>query len=157
MYVLFGRLRHSPIPRLSAVMLVALVAMAWGGLAFCGEIHSAAEQGDLKKVKVLLKGNPHLVFSKDADGRTPLHLAATRDVAALLLTNKADVNAKDNKGWTPLHVVSQYGSKDMADLLLTHKAEVNDKTDDGRTPLRLAADYGHKDVADWLRQHDGHE
>ena len=83
-----------------------LVALAWSSLAFCGEIHDAAKRGDLAKVKALLKDNPDLVFSKDNDGKTPLHLAAVyghKDVAELLLANKAEVNAKDNDGDTPLH------------------------------------------------------
>ena len=70
MHSFFSRLCHSPIPRRAAVMLVAL---AWSSLAFCGEIHDAAKDGDLEKVKALLKDNPDLVFSKDNDGATPLH------------------------------------------------------------------------------------
>ena len=60
-------------PKLPAVTLVALV---WSCLAFCGEIHDAAEDGDLEKVKALLKANPDLVNSKDTNGMTPLHFAA---------------------------------------------------------------------------------
>ena len=33
---------------------VVLVALAWGSVAFSGEIHDAAQSGDLDKVKVLL-------------------------------------------------------------------------------------------------------
>jgi hypothetical protein len=98
----FTLLCHFPIPRRAAVLLVVL---AWSSLAFGGGIHEAARAGELEKVKALLEGNPDLVFSKDNDGRTPLHLAAMKgykDVAALLLANKAEVNAKDNKGQTPL-------------------------------------------------------
>jgi len=43
---------------------VALVALAWTSLAFCGEIHDAAKRADLEKVKVLLKSNPNLVLAK---------------------------------------------------------------------------------------------
>ena len=100
----FRRFCHFPIPRRAAVLLVAL---AWSSLSFCGEIHDAAKSGDLEKVKALLKGNPDSVSSKDENyGATPLHFAASaagKDVAELLLTNKAEVNAKDNNGWTPLH------------------------------------------------------
>ena len=65
--------------------------------------------GDLAKAKALLKDNPELVFSRattgatrlhwaDEIGMTPLHVAAqngSKDVAELLLANKADVNDKD--------------------------------------------------------------
>ena len=96
--------------------------------------------GDLEKVKALLKDNPDLVFSKDKEGRTPLHLAAAnghKDVAELLLANKAEVNAKDNYGddafalggvcsaFSGAHGSAMNGHKDVAELLLAHGAEVN--------------------------------
>ena len=97
--------------------VVILGAMFWISLAFCGEIHDAAKDGDLEKVKALLKTNPDLVTSKDTDDRTPLHFAAHEDhkaVAELLLENKANVNAKDDKGDTPLHWAADKGYKDLA-------------------------------------------
>jgi ankyrin repeat protein len=57
---------------LSAVAAV-MVALSFGSVAFCGEIHEASWRGDLGKVKALLDVNPNLVFSKDHNGRTPLH------------------------------------------------------------------------------------
>ncbi len=69
----FSRLSHSPIPRLAVVMLVALALCR---PAFSGPIHDAARNGDLEKVRALLKDNPDLVFSKDDNGKTPLHMAA---------------------------------------------------------------------------------
>ena len=59
---------HSPIPRLDAVILLALIALVWSSPAFCGEIHDAAGNGDLEKIKVLLRRNPDLVLSKDKNG-----------------------------------------------------------------------------------------
>jgi ankyrin repeat protein len=85
---------HSPISRLVIVALIALVCSIPG---FCGEIHDAAQTGDLVRVKALLKDNPELVSSRDGPDDTPLHVAAQRghkDVVELLLANKADVNAK---------------------------------------------------------------
>ena len=85
---------------------VVLIALACSNLAFAGEIHDAARNGDLEKVKTLVKDNPSLVFSKDnANGGTPLHWATANDhkeVVQFLLANNADVNAKDNAGQTPL-------------------------------------------------------
>jgi ankyrin repeat protein len=110
------------------LVAVTLIALAWSSLAFCGEIHDAAKSGDLEKVKTLLKANPDLVFSKDTNGWTPLHLASTKAVAEFLLANKADVN--DNKngyGWTPLHAAAANGFKDVVELLLADKADVNAK------------------------------
>src|SRR5580704_5644017 len=114
----FSRLSHLLILRRAAVILVIL---AWNSLAFCGEIHDAAESGNLEKVKALIKENPSSASSKeDTWGKTPLHYAAMRghkDVVELLLANGADVNAEDNFGETPLHCAAD-GNKDLVALLL---------------------------------------
>ena len=117
----FSRLHHFPIPNHDGVILVALIALVWGGLAFCDEIHDAARDGDLAKVMALLKDNPNLVFSKDGTGLTPLHEAASQgheDMAQYLLFNKAEVNARDDTGNTPLHMATYLGHKDVVELLL---------------------------------------
>ena len=127
-----------------------LAAAVWNGPVFCGEIHVAAEKGDLENVNSLIKENAGLVFSKDDNGATPLHYAAQnghKEVAALLLANKADVNAKAGNGKTPLHFASQEGRKDVAALLLANKADVNARANSGGTPLHYAAQNGHKEVA----------
>ena len=121
---------------------------------FSSELHEAAQNGDLEKVKALLKDNPDLVFSKDSAGATPLHLAAINgrtDGAKLLLADHADVNAKDNQlGYTPLHCAAFFGHKDVAELLLASHADVNAKDNKGSTPLHLAAGRGHRDVVELL-------
>jgi ankyrin repeat protein len=102
MVSILGRFLHWPISRLVAVLLLVLT---WSSLAFCGEIQDAIAKGDMEKVKKLIKDNPDLVFSKDENGWTPLHLAAhgRKEMAELFLANKAEINAKDNNGSTPLH------------------------------------------------------
>ena len=118
-----------------------------------GSIHDAAKTGDLAKVTALLKRNPALVFSKDALGSTPLHLAAAnshRDVAELLLARKADVNARANDGTTPLHQAAFDGSREIAAMLLAKNADVNAKDVHNCTPLHAAAAMGYKDVAELL-------
>ena len=110
-------------------------------------IHEAIRQGDLEKTRALLRNSPHMTNSKDNNGQTPLHVAAyngKKDVAQLLLANRAKVNATDNDGQTPLHLAVQtplriavYNdrNKDVAQLLLANKANVNARDNDGNTPL----------------------
>jgi ankyrin repeat protein len=77
----------------------------------------AAEENDLKRVKAQLKYNSDLVVSKDYNGWTPLHYAVLRgkrDLAELLLANKADVDARDKNGATPLLWAAKNGHKGVA-------------------------------------------
>jgi ankyrin repeat protein len=89
------------------------------------KIFEAVEQGNVQQVKVLLQQEPDLALKKDSDGVTLLHEAAfggKKDVAALLLTTKADVNARDKYGYRPLYYASALGNNDVADLLRRHGA-----------------------------------
>jgi ankyrin repeat protein len=137
-----------------ATVVVILCALSWNSVAFCDEIHDAATSGDLAKVQALLKDNPQLVFSKDDQtGWTPLHSAAAgghKDIAELLLANKADVNAKSNDGVTPLHLAAAKGYADIVALLLDKGADVSAKAKGGTTALHMAAGLGQKSVVELL-------
>jgi hypothetical protein len=144
-----------------AVSLLLLGVLASGSRAFCGPIHDAARDGDVKKVELLLKEHPDLVSSKDEKyGQAPLHVAAFSDrldIAKLLLANKADVNAKANNGSTPLHLAAAKGNKDIVELLLENKADINAVDNDGWSPLHSAITWSHQDIADLLRQHNAQD
>lgn len=121
-----------------------LLVLSSSNLALAGEIHEAVKNNELVKVRSLIKDSPDLVFSKDEDGFTPLHLAAAngyKEIAELLLANKADVNAKDNGESTPLHQAVAAGGEhaDLLELLVAHKADVNAADANGLTPLHYAA------------------
>jgi ankyrin repeat protein len=128
-------------------IIVLLAMLAWSVPAFCEEIHDAAKRGDLAKIKALLKANPHLIISKDIRRHTALHWAANKNIAELLIANKADVMTREENGGTPLHFAAESGNKDVAEVLIAHGADVNAKDKSGRTPLHKAAN---KDVAELL-------
>ena len=122
-----------------AIMLASLAANTH---AFCGEIHDAAQKGDVERVKALLNENLELVSSKDQKDWTPLHYAVGfghSDVAKLLLAHKADVNAKEKNGGIPLMFAAGNGQREMAEFLLAHGADVHGKDVGGNTPLHAAA------------------
>jgi ankyrin repeat protein len=156
--------------------VVLFITLACSAPASCGEIHDAAEKGDLQKVEALLKDNPKLVSIRNDTGQTPLHYAAIfgrKDMAALLLAHNANVNVRDYRyGYTPLHwaaghayseaamallsnmdeadwTPSSESNKDIAELLLSHKADVNVKGSNGETPLHRAA-FFNKDIVELL-------
>jgi ankyrin repeat protein len=115
-------------------------------------IHAAVRDGDTTKVAAPLQGKPDLVFSKDDDGETPLHLATAAGhiaIMKLLIAKGADVNSVTGKeGLAALHLATALGHKDAVALLLSSKAKVNSKSvREAVTPLRIAAACGQKDVA----------
>lgn len=148
------RCSHSRTYRCASALLIML---AWSGLAAGGDINDAVKNGDLEKVKVLLKENPQLLPSKDdRHGWTPLHCAAfygQKDVAKFLLADGADINAKDRSGMTPLHLTAFDAQSDVAELLLANKADVDNKNKFGKTPLHEAASRGQIGVAKLLLAH----
>ncbi|MEK6237918.1 MAG: ankyrin repeat domain-containing protein [Planctomycetales bacterium] len=122
--------------------------IVWAGLslgcvasfAAAGEIHFAADQGDLKSVKQLLSEDPKLADAPNKDGLTPLYLAARRGhlkVAEHLIEQKAGVNLLAS-GDGPLHVAAEENQAEMIRLLLKHGAEIDLRNAAKDTPLHMA-------------------
>jgi Ankyrin repeats (3 copies)/Ankyrin repeats (many copies) len=152
MVTVFGRVRGS------RVSLVFVLILTWSSPALCGEIHEAVKNNDSAKVRALIKNSPDLVFSKDEDGFTPLHLAAAnghKGMVKFLLTAKAEVNSKDNAGSTPLHQAAAAAGQhsDLVEVLLAHKADVNAADKHGLTPLHYATLANSRDVVRLLLSH----
>jgi cytohesin len=81
------------------------------------------------------------VQSRDARGRTPLHLVASlpflKEELRLLLDRKADPNATDNDGMTPLHFAAADANASFSRALIAAGARANATDSRGRTPLHL--------------------
>ncbi|KAJ4706267.1 Potassium channel SKOR [Melia azedarach] len=90
-------------------------------------VNSAAYHGDLYQLKGLIRAgaDPN---KTDYDGRTPLHLAASRgygDIALFLIQKGVDINVKDKFGNTPLLEAIKYGHDGVASLLVKEGASLN--------------------------------
>jgi ankyrin repeat protein len=59
------------------------------------DAHSAARLGRRDALEKLLSERPGLVHARGGDGQTPLHVAATVDIARLLLDRGADIDVRD--------------------------------------------------------------
>lgn len=133
------------------LVLILLLASAISGLS--QEIHDAAREGDLTKMKMLLEKDPKLVNAKDETGRTPLHWACRGvhpDVVKFLVEKGADINALDNNQIAPLHSIAARGHTEAAELLIKKGAQINIKDYNSHTPLHFTAIYGKKDITTLL-------
>ncbi len=98
--------------------------------------------GDLNKVKEMVKKNPKLVKARGVEGQMPLSNAAfygKNEIMAYLVSKGADVNARDDEGLTALHYAVRWGGsfadKNTITFLISKGADVNAKTKEGQTPL----------------------
>jgi ankyrin repeat protein len=146
-------IRHALRTYVFCIVLMLVSALSFGNEASAEEIHDAAENGNLEKVKSLLQSNPGLVYRKDSTGRTALHYAAMNDtveIAEALIVKRADVNTADNTGTTPLHLAANSGNRQMVELLLASGASLNPKDKTGLTPLLRVVLTGRDELVEVL-------
>jgi hypothetical protein len=115
-------------------LLTLAVTSLLATTAFADPIHRAAARGDLAGVQAELDKGVD-VNAKDEQGenefgqrgQTPLHYAATKEIAELLIAEGADVNAKDNNGVTPLTNATNNGYTELGNLLRKHGGKTGEE------------------------------
>ncbi|XP_017891683.1 ankyrin repeat domain-containing protein 49 isoform X2 [Ceratina calcarata] len=110
------------------------------------KILSAAEDGNLEKLKKLLMKNPSLVECTDKDGYTPLHRACYGNhvqIVEFLLQAGANIDSKTMDEWQPLHSACCWNNVECAAILIRHGADVNARSKGDQTPLHLASASSH--------------
>ena len=129
--------------KLGCVILAAVLALGPG--LWADEIHDAAKQGNLDKVRSLVDKDPALVEAKDKGGQTPLHWAAASgnlDLIRYLLDKGAAVDAKNGRGGTPLVFAVAQSQIKAGSLLIERGADVNVRNALNMTPLIMAVEQG---------------
>ncbi|MCP4706271.1 MAG: PDZ domain-containing protein [candidate division Zixibacteria bacterium] len=133
----------------SLVKLVSglVVVICLTGSLFAGEIHEAAKNGDVEKIKTIFLEDQTRLSAQDKVGYTALHWAALRgklDAVRFLVEAGADVNAFGLDGCTPLHGAADFGNVAMIGVLIKKGSVVDNKNNWGNTPLHMASQAGNR-------------
>ena len=119
------------------------------------ELHKAANQGDIERVKAILSTKVD-VDARDSFGGTALHAAMFQDnmeIVKLLIDYGFDVNAKGtSNGYTPLHDSVWAGNLPAAKLLIENGADPSIQNNEGQTPAEKAEAEGKQELYQYLSQ-----
>ncbi|UCG92654.1 MAG: ankyrin repeat domain-containing protein, partial [candidate division WOR-3 bacterium] len=119
------------------------------------EIHDAALQGDIAKVKTLVAKDSTLVNARDEQENVVLHYAIfgrQTEIVEFLISKNADVHSVNKYNQNALLYAAYIGTPEIAELLLAKGAKLNEKDFLGRRPLHYAARQ-HKNVIELLLAH----
>lgn len=123
------------------------------------DIHKAANEGDLDKVRELLEADSTLLESRDKRGNTPLICACSvhptliphENVANYLIEKGADVNAKNKIGVTPIYFAIK--NFNLVKKLIEKGADIHVKAYGGQTPIFMAGIHSNTKVVKLLIEH----
>eukprot|EP00904_Undaria_pinnatifida_P000405 jgi/Undpi1/10365/HiC_scaffold_29.g12815.m1 len=113
------------------------------------ELHKAAHNGDLGKVKQLVEEGEIAVNEPGAAERRALHRAAGGnhvEIMTYLMEKGAPVNQADKSGRTALHWSCISGHKEATDILLAKDSDLFAVTSSGATPFFAACEGGRVEV-----------
>ncbi|HUT61814.1 MAG TPA: ankyrin repeat domain-containing protein [Phycisphaerae bacterium] len=122
-------------------------------------LHFAVQGGHAALVELLLNHGADIEakqeFSSDADGVTPLLLAAGKgnvEIVKLLLSKGADLKATDNNGLTALSYAARKGNVPLLRVLVAKGLAVNGSAKDRQVapPIVLAVGSGNKEAIQFL-------
>ncbi|XP_047065404.1 potassium channel KOR1-like isoform X2 [Lolium rigidum] len=103
-------------------------------------VNTASFYGDLHQLTGLIRAGAD-PKKTDYDGRSPLHLAASKgyeDIVQFLIHEGADINLTDKFGSTPLLEAVKHGHGRVATLLFTKGAKLNLENDGSRLCMAVS-------------------
>lgn len=113
-------------------------------------LFTAVREGSQRALEALLASPKVDVNAVNADGETPLMLAAIRGALPAVQALVKRGAAVNRRGWTPLHYACSGPDNGVAAFLIAQGAELNARSENGTTPLMMAARYGNGDLVPLL-------
>ncbi|XP_066435345.1 ankyrin repeat and SAM domain-containing protein 6 [Eleutherodactylus coqui] len=105
------------------------------------DVFHAVKMGNLPLVKEIVEEDPSQVNAVNADGASPLMIAAVTgklELVQLLVDKSADINKQDSvHAWTALMQATYHGNKEIVIYLLNQGADVNLRAKNGYTAFDL--------------------
>ncbi|XP_052314126.1 ankycorbin-like isoform X2 [Oncorhynchus keta] len=106
---------------------------------------AAVEHGEVEKVTSLLTKKGASAFKLDSEGKSALHVAATRgqtECLAVMLAHGADTSVIDASGLSALHLAAKNNHQECAKKLIQSKCVLDTLDCSGKTALHHAAASG---------------
>ena len=119
-------------------------------------IHDAAQTGDERLMRRLLRDERVNISALTLHGETALHRAAAGDhanIVRMLLGTGLEIDAENDDGCTALHLATLKGNQGVVRLLVEARANVNAKSDDGYTAMEFAIAADHEGIQNLLFEH----
>ncbi|NIM15438.1 MAG: hypothetical protein GTO45_25970 [Candidatus Aminicenantes bacterium] len=114
-----------------------------------GEIHKAAKDGNLEKIKSLLAKNPELLNAGNKLQQTALAIASYKghqEIVDFLIEKGADIHKKDKFDAAPIHMAVVTGQTEIVRKLVEKGADITARTLSGKVPIQLAFEWEHTDI-----------
>ncbi len=121
------------------------------------DVFNVARSGTADEMKELMKSDPNIINTTNADGYSPLILACYKgnvEVASYLMKNVKDINYGSGMG-TALMAATVKNNVQIVKLLLENNANPNIPDANGSTALIYASIFKSYDIANLLVKYKG--
>lgn len=121
------------------------------------DVFNVARSGTVTDMKAIMKNNPDIINTTNAEGYSPLIFACYKgnlEVAEFLIKNVKDINYASAMG-TALMAATVKKQTRLVQLLLENKANPNSTDANGSTALIYASIFKSYDIAQLLVQYNG--
>ncbi|KAJ7987099.1 hypothetical protein DPEC_G00335240 [Dallia pectoralis] len=117
---------------------------------------SAVEHGEVEKVTALLTKKGASAVKLDHEGKSALHMAATRgqtECLSVILAHGADASVVDASGFSALHLAAKNNHQECVKKLIQSKCPLHALDGSGKTALHHAAASGSMGIVQALCEH----